>query len=39
MKSKPQITYFDIRGRAESIRLLLEECFLDLPVIEKGEGH
>jgi glutathione S-transferase len=25
MRSKPQITYFDIRGRAECIRLLLEE--------------
>ncbi len=26
MRSKPQITYFDIRGRAEAIRLLLEEA-------------
>jgi glutathione S-transferase len=25
MNSKPQITYFDVRGRAEPIRLLLEE--------------
>lgn len=25
MKAKPRITYFDIRGRAERIRLLLEE--------------
>ncbi len=25
MRSKPQITYFDIRGRAEPIRLLLED--------------
>ncbi len=34
MRSKPQITYFDVRGRAEPIRLLLEEAGVEYDDIQ-----